>query len=185
MRSRVAIWCLAAVILGWCDSALAQKSGGVLRIFHRDNPVSASILEETAASTVVAFMPVFNNLVMFDPSVSQNTPESIIPDLAESWNWNDDKTELTFKLRKDVKWHDGFPFTSSDVECTFNLWTGRARLTSCAAIREMTAVKILSTGSQQAAPPETMATILLPSASRHFLNMSLLAIASRKLYHAP
>jgi peptide/nickel transport system substrate-binding protein len=114
-------------ILGWCDSALAQKSGGALRIFHRDNPTSASILEETASSTVVAFMPVFNNLVMFDPAAAQNTPESIIPDLAESWRWNDDKTELTFKLRKGVTWHDGFPFTSSDVECTFNLWTGRAR----------------------------------------------------------
>ena len=82
MRSRVAIWCLAVAILGWCDAALAQKSGGALRIFHRDNPTSASILEETAASTVVAFMPVFNNLVMFDPSTAQNTPESIIPDLA-------------------------------------------------------------------------------------------------------
>ena len=128
MRSRVAIWALAVVaLLGWCDQALAQKSGGVLRIFHRDNPTSASILEETAVSTVVAFMPVFNNLVVFDPSVPQNSPESIVPDLAESWNWNDDKTELTFKLRKGVTWHDGFPFTSSDVECTFNLWTGRAR----------------------------------------------------------
>ena len=79
------------------------------------------------ASTVVPFMPIFNNLVMFDPSVPQNSDKSIVPDLAESWSWNDDKTELTFKLRRGVKWHDGWPFTSSDVECTFNLLTGRAR----------------------------------------------------------
>lgn len=127
MRSRVAIWCLMAAAFGWCDAALAQRSGGVLRIFHRDNPTSASILEEASASTVVAFMPIFNNLVMFDPTAPQNTPEGVVPDLAESWTWNDDKTELTFKLRRDVRWHDGVVFTSSDVECTFNLWTGRAR----------------------------------------------------------
>ncbi len=127
MRSRVGIWCLVLTMLGFADVACAQRSGGVLRIFHRDNPVSASILEESAISTVVAFMPVFNNLVVFDPTKAQNTPDDIVPDLAESWSWNEDKTEITFRLRKNVRWHDGFPFTSSDVECTFNLWTGRAR----------------------------------------------------------
>lgn len=126
MRLRVLIAALAG-LLCWCDGAWAQRNGGVLRIFHRDNPTSASILEETNASTVVAFMPVFNNLVMFDPGAAQNTPEAIVPELAESWSWNDDRTELTFKLRRDVTWHDGTPFTSSDIECTFNLWTGRAR----------------------------------------------------------
>ncbi len=126
MRKRLLIGSLA-LLLGWCDVALAQRSGGVLRIFHRDNPTSASILEETNASTVVAFMPVFNNLVMFDPAVAKNADDTIVPDLAESWTWNDDRTELSFKLRRGAKWHDGMPFTSSDVECTFNLLTNRAR----------------------------------------------------------
>ncbi|WP_439610479.1 ABC transporter substrate-binding protein [Reyranella sp.] len=126
MRTRLLIGSLA-LLLGWCDVALAQRTGGVLRIFHRDNPASASILEETNASTVVAFMPLFNNLVMFDPVVAQNSEEAVVPDLAESWTWNDDRTELSFKLRRGVKWHDGMPFTSSDVECTFNLLTNRAR----------------------------------------------------------
>ncbi|MCC8430755.1 ABC transporter substrate-binding protein [Reyranella aquatilis] len=126
MRKRLLIGSLA-LLLGWCDVALAQRSGGVLRIFHRDNPTSASILEEANASTVVAFMPVFNNLVMFDPAVAKNADDTIVPDLAESWTWNDDRTELSFKLRRGAKWHDGMPFTSSDVECTFNLLTNRAR----------------------------------------------------------
>jgi peptide/nickel transport system substrate-binding protein len=59
--------------------------------------------------------------------MAQNSDKSILPDLAESWSWNDDKTELTFKLRHGVQWHDGWLFTASDVECTFNLLTGRAR----------------------------------------------------------
>lgn len=126
MRTRLLVGSLV-LLLCWSDAAFAQRSGGVLRIFHRDSPASASILEETNASTVVAFMPIFNNLVMFDPAVAQNTDDSIVPDLAESWSWNDDRTELSFKLRRGVTWHDGVAFTSSDVECTFNLLTNRAR----------------------------------------------------------
>lgn len=127
MRSRVLIGCVVAAVLCSAGAAFAQKSGGVLRMYHRSNPPSASIHEEATVATVVPFMPVFNNLVLFDPAVAQNSRESIIPDLAESWKWNDDGTELTFKLRENVKWHDGLPFTATDVECTFNLLTGRAR----------------------------------------------------------
>jgi peptide/nickel transport system substrate-binding protein len=118
---------VAAAFLGWFGETLAQTRGGTLRMFHRDNPPSTSIHEEFTPSTVVPFMPLFNNLVMFDPRVPQNSDKSILPDLAESWSWNEDKTELTFKLRHGVQWHDGWLFTASDVECTFNLLTGRAR----------------------------------------------------------
>jgi len=52
-------------------------------------------------------MAVFNNLVLFDQHVPQNTLRSIVPDLAQSWSWSDDGTELTFRLRQGVKWHDG------------------------------------------------------------------------------
>lgn len=126
-RTGVLLVGIVLAFLCFADAALAQKRGGVLRMFQRDNPPSTSILEEFTPATVVPFMPVFNNLVMFDPSVPQNSDRSIVPDLAESWSWNEDKTELTFKLRRGVKWHDGWAFTASDVECTFNLLTGRAR----------------------------------------------------------
>lgn len=105
----------------------APKRGGTLRLFHRDNPSSPSILEESSVTSVVPFMPIYSNLVTFDPTAPQNSEKSLRPDLAESWSWNDDRTELTFKLRQGVRWHDGWAFTASDVECTFNLLTGRAR----------------------------------------------------------
>jgi peptide/nickel transport system substrate-binding protein len=41
------------------------------------------------------------------------------PYLAESWEWNDDGTELTFRLRNDVFWHDGTPTTARDVAFTY------------------------------------------------------------------
>lgn len=39
--------------------------------------------------------------------------------LAESYEVNDDQTELTVYLRKDVKWHDGEEFTAEDVVFTY------------------------------------------------------------------
>ena len=105
--------------------ALAQKSGGVLKIQHWDSPASMSILEEATYSTVVPMMGVMNNLVMYKQDVPQNSLQSIVPDLATEWSWSEDGTELTFKLRHDVKWHDGKPFTAADVKCTWDLLQGK------------------------------------------------------------
>ncbi len=41
--------------------------------------------------------------------------QTIVPNIAKSWEWNDDFTQLTFKLREGHKWSDGAPFTSADV----------------------------------------------------------------------
>ena len=109
------------------DTAQAQKQGGTLRVWHRDSPGNMSILEEGTISIIAPIMGVFNNLVMFDPNVKQNSLKSIVPDLAESWSWSEDGTELTFKLRDGVKWHDGKPFTAADVKCTFDLVQGKSK----------------------------------------------------------
>src|SRR5499427_4579723 len=103
------------------------KHGGILKIYHRDSPPSASIHEEATYSTVAPFMPIFNNLVMYKQDVAQNSFQTIVPDLAVSWSWSEDKTELTFKLRQGVKWHDGKPFTANDVKCTFDLLMGKSK----------------------------------------------------------
>ena len=42
--------------------------------------------------------------------------QTIVPNVAKSWKWNDDFTQLTFYLRKGQKWSDGAPFTSADVK---------------------------------------------------------------------
>ncbi|OUS31315.1 peptide ABC transporter substrate-binding protein ['Osedax' symbiont bacterium Rs2_46_30_T18] len=42
--------------------------------------------------------------------------QTIVPNIAKSWSWNDDFTQLTFKLRKGHKWSDGAPFSSADVK---------------------------------------------------------------------
>ena len=86
-----------------------------------------SIHEEGTISTVLPVMGVFNNLVVYDQHKPQNSLETIVPELATSWSWNTDFTKLTFKLREGVKWHDGKPFTSADVKCTWELLNGTAK----------------------------------------------------------
>jgi peptide/nickel transport system substrate-binding protein len=104
--------------------AAAQTPGGVLRVYHRDNPPSASIHEEATISTAQPFSPVFNNLIMFNQHSERNDPEDLTAELATEWSWNDDHTRLTFKLREGVRWHDGKPFTSADVKCTWDTVAG-------------------------------------------------------------
>jgi peptide/nickel transport system substrate-binding protein len=107
-------------------TAFAQKPGGVLRIPHADSPASMSTHEEATRSTATPMMGVFNNLVLFDQHVPQNTLSSIVPELAVAWSWDEDKTALTFRLRQDVRWHDGKPFSPKDVKCTWDLLTGKS-----------------------------------------------------------
>jgi len=115
---------LAALSLA--PAAAGEKPGGQLRIGWFDSPASMSILEESTLATQRPMMGVFNNLVMYKQDVAQNSPKSIVPDLATGWAWNEEGTELTFPLHKGVKWHDGKPFTAADVRCTFDLLQGKA-----------------------------------------------------------
>jgi peptide/nickel transport system substrate-binding protein len=111
------------------EAAFAQKPGGVLRIPVFDSPASMSIHEESAILAERAMMGIFNNLVIFDQHVKQNSMQSIVPDLATSWSWNEDGTELTLPLREGVKWHDGKPFSAGDVKCTWDMLTGKSQET--------------------------------------------------------
>jgi peptide/nickel transport system substrate-binding protein len=108
------------------DTTLAQKSGGILRVHALDSPPSLSMHEEVDAVPARVLMGVCNNLVVFDQHVKQNSMQSIVPDLATGWSWSEDGTQLTFPLHEGVKWHDGKPFTATDVKCTWDLLTGKS-----------------------------------------------------------
>jgi len=60
---------------------------------------------------------IYNGLITHDKDTN------IIPDLAESWTLAPDCRELTLKLRKNARWHDGRPFTADDVVFTYQLMT--------------------------------------------------------------
>src|SRR5436190_13965547 len=119
---------VAPLLLAFCagTAALAQKPGGILKMYSPDSPASMSIHEESTVFAEGPMMGVFNNLVIFDQHVPQNSLASIVPDLATGWSWNEDGTAVTFPLRQGVKWHDGKPFTANDVKCTWDLLLEKA-----------------------------------------------------------
>jgi peptide/nickel transport system substrate-binding protein len=116
----------AVTVMAIAEAACAQKQGGILRMYSPDSPASMSVHEEATVFAEGPMMGVFNNLVMFDQHVPQNSLQSVVPDLATGWSWSEDGTELTFPLRQGVSWHDGKPFTGRDAQCTWDLLTGRA-----------------------------------------------------------
>jgi peptide/nickel transport system substrate-binding protein len=60
------------------------------------------------------------NRVIFSGLTKPGEDSAPAPHLAESWEASEDGLTWTFKLRNDVKWHDGEPFTAEDVAFTFN-----------------------------------------------------------------
>ena len=74
-----------SLALSAADAAFAQKPGGVLKIGHFDSPASMSMLEESTAAVNRPMMGVLNNLVMYKQDVPQNSPQSIVPELATGW----------------------------------------------------------------------------------------------------
>lgn len=57
---------------------------------------------------------------MFESLLTYDFKLNPQPSLAESWTVSPDGLTYTFKLRHNVKWHDGKPFTADDVVFTFS-----------------------------------------------------------------
>lgn len=119
----MSLWCLCLVC--GCDrrdDKLAGKGGpgqpvvgdtlimGSIGDASNLLPVLAS---DSASSDVNAL--VYSGLVRYDKNLG------IEGDLAESWDISPDDLIITFHLRRDVKWHDGAPFTAEDVLFTYQL----------------------------------------------------------------
>ena len=114
---------LALALIATTTPVFAQKYGGVLKRANDENPPTASLHEEGSNIVTTPYVPVFNNLIDFDPTKNLSRPEYLVPELATSWAWSADNKTLTFKLRRGVKWHDGKPFTAADVKCTWDAVT--------------------------------------------------------------
>lgn len=56
--------------------------------------------------------------LLFDGLMARDGDGNLVPALAESQTYDEASMTYTFKLREDVKWHDGEPFTAEDVKFT-------------------------------------------------------------------
>ena len=97
MKSFLTIHPAVAILLALivAHTAWAQKPGGILKLYVWDSPPSVSPLDGPNPIGQRVTAPVFNNLVMFDQHVKQNSLASIVPDLATEWAWNEEGTALT------------------------------------------------------------------------------------------
>lgn len=66
-----------------------------------------------------AVAPVYNQLIRFNPDAVEEGPDSIIADLARSWEQAGDGLSYTFKLHEGATFHDGKPFTAEDVKASY------------------------------------------------------------------
>ena len=100
--------------------AMTPKKGGSIRAavaLHGPKDT----LDPTASEGSIDYMRSrshYNNLVQLNDDI---TPRA---ELAQEFEANKDASEWTFNLRKDVKWHDGSPFTADDVLYSLNRHLG-------------------------------------------------------------
>jgi peptide/nickel transport system substrate-binding protein len=123
LRIIVAVWVLfGAAALAAPARAQTPVSGGHLNIMLREDlPQGFAVHETGTISTSFPSLPCFNNLIIFDQHKRTESVDTLVGELAEKWSWQDNYRNLVFFLRKDVKWHDGKPFTSRDVKFTFDM----------------------------------------------------------------
>ncbi len=96
---------------GWCAD---KAAGGTLVWGRGGDSVSLDLAQATDGESIKAGIQVLENLVIFGKD-SMN----VEPQLAESWTVSDDGLTWTFKLRKGVKFHDGYPFNAHAVYDSF------------------------------------------------------------------
>jgi peptide/nickel transport system substrate-binding protein len=121
------------------------RRGGTLNMLLLTEPLSLVAL--TSLTTLAVSAKVTEGLLEYGHDLKPR------PQLATSWDVSPDGLRYTFKLRENVKWHDGKPFTSADVAAGILLLKkahprGRqtfANVTEVQTPDEHTAVIVLST----------------------------------------
>lgn len=95
-------------------AAMAGKADDTARIAFGLEVSTLNYYFDSSREGLITSMQIYNGLVYRDPSSNE-----IKGDLAESWNWEDEKT-IDFKLRQGVKFANGEPFNADDVVFTLN-----------------------------------------------------------------
>jgi ABC-type transport system substrate-binding protein len=93
------------------------KRGGVLRYGVLSAPAHFDVHQSGTVSNMGSQGTMYDNLIRRDP---RDSGQTIIPDLAHSWEIAKDGKTYTFFLRKGVTFHDGAELTAEDVKATFD-----------------------------------------------------------------
>src|SRR5688572_29589325 len=85
------------------------KAGGVVNAVIQPEPPGLMMGIVQNGPTQMVSGNIYEGLLRYSPKLEP------LPGLAESWTVSEDAKIYTFKLKPDVAWHDGKPFTSADV----------------------------------------------------------------------
>jgi peptide/nickel transport system substrate-binding protein len=115
-----ALGLVAAALTGVGFSPIARaddtpKRGGILTMARTGDVVSFEPVVPSDNMSIWAKLLIFQLLIRSSP-----TGDSVVPDLATSWDISDDKRTYTFHLNPKGAFSDGTPVTSEDVEFSFN-----------------------------------------------------------------
>jgi peptide/nickel transport system substrate-binding protein len=115
-RTTLLVLMAAAIALGaGTDHAQAQKRGGILKFAVSAEPPDYDCHAATSFAFIHPVRPHYNTLLKFD---EPNYPK-VKGDLAQSWEVSPDGLTYTFRLKPNVKFHDGTPMTSADVKASY------------------------------------------------------------------
>ena len=92
----------------------APKYGGTLRVAAIADSFTLDPALFWSVADIVIHQSLYDNLLMIQPDLS------VKPELATSWEANDDNSSYTFQLRRGVKFHHGKDFKAEDVLFSFN-----------------------------------------------------------------
>lgn len=99
---------------------------GVVGTFDSLNPFVLKSMRTTARGL---WDPIFGHLV-YEPLMTRSSDEpfTLYGLLAESVEWDEDRTFIQFNLNPKAKWSDGEPLTADDVIFTFELLRDKGRI---------------------------------------------------------
>ena len=117
---RVALVLLAVLLTGAVlapptEAADTPRHGGVLLAVIGADPPSLDAHQENTFATMQLVAPLYSTLLQIDP---YSYPK-IIGDVASEWKTAPDGLTYTFKVRPDIKFHDGSTLTAADVKATY------------------------------------------------------------------
>lgn len=94
--------------LGWAQT---PKNGGILRVSNGGDPPHFDMHQTATYLTEFIGAPCYSTLLRIHP----NDINKLVPDLAEKYEYSDDRKSVTFTLRQGVQFHNGMPLTAEDV----------------------------------------------------------------------
>ncbi len=119
------------------------QRGGILKMSDRFEPPTLNCMMIPSISVFAYATPVFNGLVMVDPSQKEVNVEKVVPSLAEKWTISPDGMNYTFHLRKGVKFHDGKPFTAEDAKYSLEFFADPKRTALASMVVMIDRVEII------------------------------------------